>query len=293
MSASFDWNHLKSFLAVAETGSLSAAARAVRGSQPTLGRHIAALEAELGVRLFERGGGGLVPTANGLELLDHARRVAEAADHLALAATGRAEAVGGTIRITASEMVATFVLPDILTALRAEEPEIAIELVATDRTEDLLRREADIAVRMYRPTQPDVFSRTVGNLPLGLFAAKTYIERRGMPSAPEDMADHDFIGLDESPLLVDGFRAAGHEVDRRFFSFRSDHQVACWFMVVAGYGIGVAPKHLGWAEPRVTPVSLGVELPTLPLWLTAHSELKTGRRVRRVYDFLADRLRTL
>lgn len=293
MATAFDWNHLKSFLAVAQHGSLSAAARADRGSQPTLGRHIAALEAELGVHLFERSGAGLVLTANGLDLLEHARRMAEAADRLALAATGRAEALAGTIRITASEMVAAFFLPGILTALHREEPDIDIELVATNRTEDLLRREADIAVRMYRPTQPDVYSRSVGSLPLGLFAARSYLDRRGTPSGPDDLAEHDFVGLDDSTLLIDGFAAAGHPVGRTFFSLRCDHQVTDWFMVVAGFGIGVAPVPLGAAEPRVAPVSMGIEMPTLPLWLTAHSELKTSRRVRRVYDFLAERLQRI
>ena len=143
-----------------------------------MGRHVGALEAELGVRLFERAAGGFELTPTGVELLDHARRMAAAADRLSLVAEGRAEAIAGTIRVTASEIVATYILPEIFTALRRAEPEIEIELVASDRSENLLRREADIAVRMYRPTQTEVFTRKVGDLRLGMFAADSYIARR-------------------------------------------------------------------------------------------------------------------
>ena len=286
----FDWSLLQSFIAVAGEGSLSGAARALGGSQPTMGRHVGALEAALGVRLFERTAGGLELTPTGVELLDHARRMAEAAGRLSLAAEGRAEAIAGTIRLTASEIVATYILPEILTALRRAEPEIEIELVASDRTENLLQREADIAVRMYRPTQADVFTRKVGDLRLGMFAAESYVARRGAPQSFEEFRDHDIIGYDRGDQIIRGFRAAGLDVGRRFFSFRCDNQVVCWRMVVAGYGIGFNQISIGEAEPRVTRLAVDARLPSLPVWLTAHSELKTSHRVRRVFDFLADAL---
>ena len=291
MAETFDWAHLRSFIAVAREGSLSAAARALGGSQPTMGRHVAALEAELGVRLFERAGGGLLLTPTGSDLLDHAERMAEAADRLALAAEGRAEAVAGTIRITASEIVATYLLPDILVALHQAEPEIEIELVASDRTENLLQREADIAIRMYRPTQADVVTRKVADLRLGMFAAESYVARRGAPRSFAEFADHDIIGYDRSDQIIRGFREAGLAVGRDFFSFRSDNQVVCWRMVVAGYGIGFNQTSIGETEPRVLRLPVDADLPTLPVWLTAHAELKTSHRVRRVFDFLAEELR--
>jgi DNA-binding transcriptional LysR family regulator len=290
MTKAFDWNHLRTLVAVAEHGSLSGAARALGGSQPTMGRHIGALEAELGVRLFERTAGGLELTPTGIELLEYARRMAEAANRLSLVAEGRVEAIAGTIRIAASEIVATYVLPDILTALHRAEPEIELELVASDRTENLLQREADIAVRMYRPTQSDVFMRKVGDLTIGMFAAHTYVKRRGVPRSIEELSGHDIVGYDRSDLIIQGFRAAGLEVERRFFSFRSDNQVVAWRMVVAGLGIGFNQVQIGDAEPLVTRIHLDTGLPTLPMWLTAHSVLKTSRRVRRVFDFLAEHL---
>lgn len=287
----FDWSHLQTFLRVAEHGTLSGAARATGGSQPTMGRHIAALEDQLGVRLFDRAAHGLALTPTGADLVEHARSMATAANRLSLTASGRSERIGGTIRITASEIVSTYTLPDILTALHRAEPEIEIELVSSDRSENLLQREADIAIRMYRPTQADVFTRKVGDLQLAMFAARDYIARKGVPTSLEDMRDHDVIGYDRSDLVMRGFAEAGLQVDRHFFAFRCDSQVVGWRMVVAGFGIGFNHLEVGLAEPRVQQVETPMPMPSLPIWLTAHSELKTSRRVRRVFDFLADALK--
>ncbi len=290
MVPTFDWSRLQAFLAVAEHGSLSAAARAVRASQPTMGRHIVELERDLGVTLFDRTPGGLQLTETGFDLLPHARTMADAAGQLSLAAEGRSEALAGTVRITASQVVATFVLPDILTELHAAEPEIQIELVASDRTENLIQREADIAVRMYRPTQSDVIARKVGEMQLGLFAADTYLAARGEPTSIDAFLTHDYIGFDRDEQIIQAFKASGLEVGRDFFPFRCDDQVVCWRMVVAGFGIGTNQIAIGEAEPRVRRILHDAVLPSLPVWLTAHAELKTSRRVRRVYDFLANAL---
>ncbi|WP_417491529.1 LysR family transcriptional regulator [Maricaulis sp.] len=291
MTRDFDWSHLQTFLAVAEHGTLSAAARATGGSQPTMGRHIAALEEQLGVRLFDRAAHGLTLTPTGGDLIEHARSMSAAANRLSLTASGRSEHIGGTIRITASEIVSTYILPDILTALHRAEPEIEIELVASDRSENLLQREADIAIRMYRPTQADVFTRKVGDLQLAMFAARDYVARHGVPTGLDDIGDHVMIGYDRSDLILREFAALGRPVDRHFFGFRCDSQVVCWRMVVAGFGIGFNQLEIGLAEPRVQRIETDIPLPSLPIWLTAHSELKTSRRVRRVFDFLAEALK--
>ena len=287
MTESLDWTHLQSCIAVAEHGSLSGAARALGGSQPTMGRHVAALEAALGVRLFDRTAGGLALTPTGADLLDHAGPMGQAANRVALAAQGRSEAIAGTIRLTASEIVATYVLPGILAELHQLEPEIQIELVASDRTENLLRRDADIAVRMYQPTQADVIARKVAELPIGIYAAHDYLARAGVPETLADILRHEVVGYDRGEQIIQGFRAAGVEVDRQFFSFRTDNQVAAWHLVVAGWGLGFNQTLIGDGEAKVARILPDSKLPSLPVWLAAHVEIKTSRRDRRVFDFLA------
>ncbi|MBL4639728.1 MAG: LysR family transcriptional regulator [Kordiimonadaceae bacterium] len=287
---SIDWTYLQSFVAVAENGSLANAANAAGGSAPTMSRHISTLEADLEILLFERTGGGLKLTSAGLDLLDHARDMAIAANKLSLAAAGRTETVEGIVRITASQIMATYVLPGMLKQLKDTEPQITIELVSTDKTENLLMREADIALRMYRPEQSDVISRKIVETSTGIFAAKDYIAANGMPSVLADLLHHSVIGYDRGTQILDGFAAAGHPVDRSFFSFLCDDQTVCWEMVRAGHGIGFNQKNIGRADSGLVELISDIALPKLPIWLTAHAELKTSKRVRRVYDFLADKI---
>ncbi len=286
----FDWGYLKSFLAVAEEESLSAAGRRLALSQPTVGRQIQGLEAALDLKLFARVGRRLTLTEAGADLLGPAREMAEAADRFALAAAGREESLAGVVRITASEVMSTFVLPPIFVALRDRAPEIEIELVSSNTTGNLLTREADIAVRMYRPTQMDVITRHIRDFELATYAAHTYLERFGEPKRPDDLLDHLVVGYDRDELLLRGFQALGYSVTRRFFPFRTDDQVVLWRMVVEGYGVGFVPRAVGDDEPKVRRILPELPLPTLPVWLTAHAELRTNRRIRRVYDFLAAEL---
>jgi DNA-binding transcriptional LysR family regulator len=290
VSVEFDWDSLQVFVAAAAEGSLSGASRVLGMSQPTAGRQVQSLESQLGVQLFSRTARGLALTETGMELLEHARVMAGAANRLALAAEGRSESVAGVVRITASEIVATYTLPAILVRLREAEPEIEIELVASNATDNLLQREADIAVRMYRPTQSDVIARSMGEIETATFASKDYLARRGCPSKVEELLDHDVVGYDRDDSLIRGFQAAGVEVDRHFFPSRSDDQVVAWRMVVEGLGIGFMQAQIGDAEPRVRRILPELELAKVPMWLTAHSELKTNRRIRRVYDFLGESL---
>lgn len=285
-----DWSSVQSFTAVAEHGSLSAAARALDSSQPTLSRHISALEAQIGARLFERSRGGMDLTQAGLDLMEHAIQMADAAARFSVVSEGQSVDLGGTVRITASQIVATYLLPNVLAKLRQAHPEITIELVASDTSENLLRREADIALRMYRPKQLDVISKHIGDLDIGAYASHDYIMRRGMPGEIEDYHNHDVIGYDRSPLIIDGMRAAGLEVTPAFFAFRCDDQVVCWQMVLAGCGIGFGQFGMGDADSRVQRLTGDEPVASLPIWLTAHSELRTNAKVRRVFDWLAQHI---
>ncbi|PWE31670.1 LysR family transcriptional regulator [Pararhodobacter marinus] len=287
---SLDWSLVQAFLSVAETGSLSAAARALGRSQPTLGRQIRAIEDQLGVELFHRQARGLVLTDTGAALIDPARQMRAAANAMALAAAGREQRLEGSVRITASVAVSVWHLPRVLAAIRRQEPRIALELVPSDRSSNLLYREADIAIRMYRPTQQDLITRHLGDTAIGAFAAHSYIERRGLPATPADLARHDIIGQDRETLLIEGMQSYGIPASREMFAFRCDDVATGWELVRAGAGIGFAQRSLGQRDPLVRELDFGIALPTLPVWLTAHEAMRRTPRVRRVWDLLADAL---
>lgn len=282
-----DWTLIRSFLAVAEAGSLSAAARATGTSQPTLGRHIQAIEAVLQVPLFTRTAQGQALTEAGQALLTPARAMQAAAAELALAAKGHATGIEGTVRITASRVVSHFFLPRILARLRAEEPGLQIDLLPSDTTENLLFGEADIALRMYRPTQPDLVARQIADLPLGLYAARTYLDRKGRPSVPDDLMQMDFIGQDRLSQIIQVMGTLGMDVTRSFFPVRCDDALTYVELVRAGCGVGGILRRLGDPDPLLERIDLFPDLPSLPVWLTAAPRLRQSSRLRRVWDVLA------
>lgn len=289
-----DWTLLRSFLAVVETGSLSAAAARLGTTQPTLGRHIRELEMALNVSLFRRSVRGLDPTDAALGLIDDARAMGAAADSLALKAQGKAEKLEGTVRITASQIVASFVLPDIVTALRRAEPLIQIEIVASDQSQNLLRRDADIALRMFDPTQNALIARKLGDTALGLYGTRDYLDRRGRPERIEDLLRHDVIGFDRSDDIIKGYAQYGFNVTRHQFPVRCDDQVVGWQLMNAGAGLGFAQVRLAGAQPHLERVDdrIGMHLPALPIWLVMHEEVRSNARIRRVADFLAESIGT-
>lgn len=281
---------IQSFSQVATYGSLGAAVKARGGSPATLSRHISALEAELGVTLFDRRGDGLSLTETGISLYALAADLTKAAHRFAAAAAGRDQGIVGTVRIAASKGVAAFLLPRIIGLLATEEPEIDIELVPNDSEANLLMREADIAVRMFQPRQGMLIARKLGELHVSLFASRAYLDRRGMPMAVPDLRDHDLIGGDADDQVLQGLRSLGLKIEREDFRFRCDDRLAAWQLLIAGCGIGAAHLSQGSSLPDI--VRLLPDTPTivLPVWLTSHSELKTNARVRRTYDFIAAKL---
>jgi DNA-binding transcriptional LysR family regulator len=292
-SVKFDWNRARAFLVTAEEGSLSAAARALGMAQPTLGRQVAALEEELGVVLFERVGRGLTLTRNGLELVEHVRAMGDAAGRVSLTASGQSQAIAGTVRITATEVMSAFILPAIIARLRLDEPAIEVELVATNSLRDLRRREADIAIRTARPTDPDLIARKLGDETAELFAAHRYLDRVGELATPEALSRAEFVGFEENEPFLDGLNALGLTLSARNFPVLCGTQLVQWELVKHGAGIGVMVSRIGDAEPLVRRAA-----PWLPpfgyeVWLVAHRELNTSRRVRLVFDRLADELRCL
>lgn len=281
-----DWALLRAFLEVAHSGSLSRAARALGSSQPTLSRRIAQLEAQLGHALFERTTRGVRLTEAGTALRAPVERMREQALQFEMVAAGRSQTLAGTVRVTASEIFSAYVLPAILCTLRESHPEIQIELVASNTLENLLERDADIALRMLRPRQTALVARRLADQPLGLYAHRDYVEAHGKPTAA-NMLQHQWVGYDRSDLLLRGFRAAGYPVGKAMFGFRCDNQIVAWQAVLAGLGIGVTTQRVAALSPQLVRVLPKVVIPPLPLWITAHRELRGTPRLKIVFDALA------
>ncbi len=283
----FDWNRARAFLITAEEGSLSAAARALGVAQPTLGRQVKALEEELGVALFERVGKGLELTPGGLELVEYARAMADAAGQISLAASGQSLSIEGTVRITATEVTSAFILPPIIAKLRRLEPGIMIDLVATNSMRDLRRREADIAIRSARPSDPQLIARKLRDTEARLFASAGYLDKMCGFHSPEDLKRAHFIGFEDNAPLLDGLNAKGLGLSESNFPLLVGNHLAQWEMVKNGLGLGVMLTRIGEAEPLVRCAAPWFDPFPIEVWLAAHRELRTSRRIRLVFDFLA------
>ncbi len=287
MNTSFDWSLLPTFLVALERGSLLGAAKHLGISQPTAGRHIADLEAQLGRALFERTGRGLRPTALALELAGPARAMQSGALALAERLLDTQGQQAGTVRLSASQPVACYLLPDILARLRQALPAIQIELVVSNLVSNLLRREADIAVRMVRPAQSSLVAKRIAEVTLSVCASTAYLARCGTPAQPADLLRHELIGYEQQEDLLRGFAAMGFPVGRERFALRTDDLIAQWAAVRAGLGVGFVADYVIDTDPAVQRLLPMLPLPRLPVWLTVHREIRNSARIRAVYDFLA------
>lgn len=285
-SVSFDWNQARAFLATAEEGSLSAAARALGQTQPTLGRQVTALEEELGVVLFERIGRSLALTPSGLELLDHVRAMGEAAGRISMAASGRSQSIEGQVCISASDAMAAYFLPGVLKRLREMAPKIEIEVVASNALSDLRRREADIAIRHVRPEQPDLIAKLVRESKAHLYASSEFIARQGRPATPEDLSNSDFIGFGQTDRLLTALNGAGLSLTRNNFRIGSESGVVAWELMKQGLGIGIMSEEIAALTPGIERILPDLPPFTFPVWLTTHRELRSSARIRLVFDLL-------
>ncbi len=281
-----DWNLYASFREVMRQGSLSAAARTLGLTQPTLGRHVVALEAALGTALFTRSPQGLAPTAAALDLLPRVDEMHAAAEAAARAVSGGPSGETGVVRITASEIIGGVVLPPILADFRARHPGIVMELMLTNRNEDLLRRDADIAVRMVRPAQSALVARRIGAVGIGLYAHRRYVETYGLPATLEDLADHPVIGFDRDDTALRSV-GQGPLITRETFAFRTDSDLAQLAALRAGVGIGGCQTGIAMEDPDLVPVLPDAVRFELEMWLAMHEDLKPVVRVRLMFEHLA------
>ena len=285
---SFDWNQVRAFLATAEEGSLSAAARALGLTQPTLSRQVNGLESELGVTLFERGHRAMELTPSGLELLEHVRAMGDAATRVSLTASGQSQAVDGKVSITATNMFAAWYLPPIVTQIRQRAPGVELEIIAANESLDLIRREADIAIRHGQPDHGDLIAKRIGNMTANLYATKDYLDRIGRPRQPKDLANADFIGFEKPEQLLELYNGMGIPVTRDHFKVYSASGVVIMALVEQGLGIAFGTQDVAERSPTLEKVLPSMPPIDVPIWLVTHRELHTSRRIRLVFDTIAD-----
>lgn len=283
----FDWNHARAFLATAQSGSLSAAARVLGQTQPTLSRQVAALEAELGLTLFERVGRGLEITQAGRDVLEHFSNMGQAAENAALAASGQSQSVEGRVSLSVSDVIAAYFMPDVLNRLREQAPSIEIELLAVNTISDLQRREADIALRHIRPTEPELITRNLGEGSASLYGAPSYLASLGKIDTLKDLTAARFVATGDPEEFITYLNARGYTLQRANVAYSTQSGIAGWEMVKQGLGLGVMMSDLGDKTGGVRPVLPALTTVHYPNWLTTHRELHTNKRIRIVFDFLA------
>lgn len=292
MMPSFNWTRAQVFLATAESGSFSAAARILRSTQPTVGRQVSALEDELGVALFERIGNNLELTPAGLEFAEHVRAMDDAATRAALIATGHSQRVEGPVRVTASELISAYLLPNVVRRIRLEHPRIDLEIVASNAMRDLQRREADIAVRNVAPTEPELTSRKVAERVARFYATPGYLASVGLEGdvSREALSRTELFGFVDLDRMLGYLTHMGMALTRENFPIITDNHLVQWQYCLAGLGVGIVMDQVGDAEPRVRRLSDGLPTLPVPIYLVAHRDIRTSRRMRAVFDILADEL---
>jgi DNA-binding transcriptional LysR family regulator len=286
----FDWNQARALVAVADLGSLSAAGKALGLTQPTVGRQIAALEAALGLVLVERSGRALVLTDTGRQVADAARSMAEAGLRLSLVASGQAQAVSGSVSISATDMYAHYILPEILRHLHAIAPGLEVEVIASNEISDLSRREADIAIRHVRPVDGDLIGRLLRETTAYLYAARSYLDIHGRPQTVEDLAGQSFVAFGDKSEVVRYLRMYGIDATDRDIGFSSSNGTVAWEGVRKGLGYGFMAVDFIPFAPEVEAVLPEIIHVRFPLWLVTHRELHTSPRIRLVFDVLAKAL---
>lgn len=290
MKLAIEWELYRSFLGVLREGSLSGAARALGVAQPTVGRHITALEAALGLALFTRSQTGLLATEAALALRPHAQAMESTAATLERTAASYGDGVRGVVRVTASEAIGVEVLPDVLATLRTRYPELKIELALSNDIQDLLQREADVAVRMARPTQDQLVARHIGAIECGLHASAGYLARHGVPTSLAALAGHTLIGVDRMTPMVRAALRRWPQLGREQVALRTDSDIAQLALIRAGAGIGICQVALARRSPalvRVLPEAFSLPLDT---WVTMHEDLRDSPRCRVMFDALVEAL---
>ncbi|AWZ02497.1 HTH-type transcriptional regulator TdfR [Rhodobiaceae bacterium] len=288
--SAFDWNQARAFLVTAEEGSLSAAARALGLTQPTLSRQVASLEEALEVTLFERTSRALLLTQAGTDLLEHFRSMGEAANRISIAATGQSQSVTGQVTIAATNLMATHYLPPILKKLESRAPDLQIEIITSNELSDLRRREADIAIRHVRPQDESLFAKQLRDRTAHLYASSHYLDEVGRPSQISDLAQMQFVGFDYPEQRLGLFASRGLTLTTANFNFATTSATLSLELIREGFGIGFLPAEIAEMYPELENPFPGFDPIEVETWLVAHRELRTSLRIRLVFDLLSEGL---
>lgn len=287
---SFDWNQVRAFLATAEEGSLSAAARALGQTQPTLSRQVAALEDELGVTLFERAGRAMALTTAGQDLLEHVRVMAEAANRISLSASGQSQTVAGKVVITATDNIASRHLPQIVKKIHAAAPNLRIDILPSNEVQDLTRREADISIRHARPEQPDLIAKLLFETKAHLYTSDEYLRKFGPITELKDLERAVFIGLDRTSEMIAAMKEYDLNLSAEQFQFNSPSGTVLYELVQQGLGVSILTEDIETFSDNIRPILPEKFHISIPVWLVTHRELHTSKRIRIVYDMIAAEL---
>ena len=291
MNKNIGWELYRSFFGVMQHGSLSAAARALGSTQPTIGRHITELERALNVPLFMRTQGGLTPTEGAKALVGHAQEMANVAQAMERVASSQGDNIQGTVRVTTSDIIGIEVLPNTLAKLGNQYAKLHLELVLSDKPQNLLSREADIAVRMFRPTQNQLIARRVGNIPLGFYAHSNYLTQVGIPTSIDDLKQHRFIGFDQfTDYIRETLKTLPFNLEKQHFSYRTDSNVAQLSLIRAGAGIGICQVSLAQREPSLVRILADDLNIPMEIWVTMHEDLRKSSSCQIVFDALVQGL---
>ncbi len=290
-SVCFDWNRTRAFLVTAEEGSLSAAAKALGMTQPTLSRQVAALEEEIGVMLFERVGQKLKLTPSGIELLAMAKKMGEAAQEFSLVAGGQSQQLEGNVVLSVCEVDAIYRLPNIIAQLRQQEPGISVEVVVTNEVSDLKRRDADIAIRSFRPNQPDLIARKLGEEVIWLYGTPEYLHRYRHVTKLTQLQDIQLIGFSDVNRVIEMMNQRGWQLTKENFQLMTSFQPLQLNLCKQHLGLIYLPQDMAEHEPQLSQAFAEFgPIIQLPVWMVCHQELHTNPRIRRVFDFVANQL---
>ena len=285
-----DWTLIRTFRSVIETGTVAAAAAQLKCSQPTVSRHLKQLEQQTRLALFDRRGHRMILTAAGAAICVYADGMAAQADQMSLMIAGKETQINGTVRISASEVIGHYFLPEILAAMEVKFPEIELEIVIQNSVSNLSAREADIALRLFRPEQTGLIRRKLGNLDVGAFASDQYVARHGAPHTLSDLLSHRLVGYDQSTEILDGFRSLTPNADASLFFLRCDNHLVYWQLIKAGMGIGFGSIAVANRDQGVCRILADHDFVANEVWLTTHEALRNAPRIRAVWDFLAEHL---